>query len=509
MASKVLYIYLGLFFLLSACILQSKDDGYTRPYTLNQKYPNSALVDSTIVVILIQDDTLSREVHCNTELITIPVDSLSTCQFYDITFVAGEGINTLTFNVPAVDGDSVVVIHNSYSRGLHIYQGGRSFQNADGYASKGDLPLIDSVNADVIRVVASDTTKGPVSYDVFEKRVFAKLLDSSATDSADWYVNLYASATYFGESIQIDSFKTMVFDSIFKSAQATDYHLSTVTAFGEVSIDAFVAQQFDEGSYTPAFYNANISNPFIAKVNADSVAIYAMSRLAGLEKPLLDSMIRIALGDDSLDVAPYEVTQGQYAAIMGSASNNNLPVTSISFSDIVFYCNKRSLYEGQDTAFVYDSIATDTVGVIHFYLAGSETIAINRASRGYRLPTESEWNNLYLSGHPNNSTTASFYWGSSILPAVVENYANVNYPALRPVGESGNPNLSHLYDLSGNAEEVVLQELDPQGLVLGLRTKGGSHLSDDIPKLGRNYFGEFSHGSKAVDAGFRVVRSVR
>ncbi len=508
MAPKVLYLYLGLFFLLSSCILQGKDDEYTRPYTLHQIYPNGTLVDSTIVVVLINSDTLSREVHCNTELLSAPVDSLRTCQFYDITFIDSLEANTLTFTVPAVDGDSVVVIHNSYSRGLHVYQGGRSFQSADGYASKGDLLQIDTVNANVIRIVSSDTSIGHITYDNFEERIFAKLLDSIATDSAAWYVDLYTSAMYFGESIQVDSFKMMVLDSIFKSAQATTHHSSTVSAFGETSIDAFVARQFYEGAYTPEYYISNSGNPFIAKVNADSVAIYAMSRLAVSEKPALESMIRVGLDTDSLDVAPYEVTQGQYAAIMASTSNNNLPVTNISFSDIVFYCNKRSLYEGSDTAFVYDSLATDTAGVIHFYITGSETIVIKRESRGYRLPTESEWKALYLSGHPNNSATASFYWGSSILPTVVQNYANINYSALRPVGESGNPNLSQLYDLSGNAEEVVIQDLDPQGLVLGLRTKGGSHLSDDIPKLDRNNFGEFSLDSSSAVVGFRVVRSV-
>ena len=55
---------------------------------------------------------------------------------------------------------------------------------------------------------------------------------------------------------------------------------------------------------------------------------------------------------------------------------------------------------------------------------------------------------------------------------------------------------------------MVIQDLDPQGLVLGLRTKGGSHLSDDIPKLGRSNFGEFSMSSESAVAGFRVVRSV-
>lgn len=75
----------------------------------------------------------------------------------------------------------------------------------------------------------------------------------------------------------------------------------------------------------------------------------------------------------------FPVTQALYVQIMGenpsAAQGEDLPVTNVSFFDAVRFCNELSLREGRDQA----------------YRLEANRVAWNPNSKGFRLPTESEW----------------------------------------------------------------------------------------------------------------------
>ncbi len=78
-------------------------------------------------------------------------------------------------------------------------------------------------------------------------------------------------------------------------------------------------------------------------------------------------------------ISPYEVTQAEYASVMGSNPSNfkgdNLPVENISWYDALRYCNARSEAENLTPVYSIDG----------------ENVTWNRQADGYRLPTEAEW----------------------------------------------------------------------------------------------------------------------
>jgi formylglycine-generating enzyme required for sulfatase activity len=116
-------------------------------------------------------------------------------------------------------------------------------------------------------------------------------------------------------------------------------------------------------------------------------------------RPSLMSIPRSALGSElggdepeGLWVAKTPVTQGQYAALMGSnpawfdeerGGGAEHPVESLSWYHAALYCNALSRREGLRLA--YD------VGQGYRRVEGSD---------GYRLPTEPEWRQLCLTGLP-------------------------------------------------------------------------------------------------------------
>ena len=81
----------------------------------------------------------------------------------------------------------------------------------------------------------------------------------------------------------------------------------------------------------------------------------------------------------SFFMSKYEVSQEEYAGVMGSNPSSfkgeNLPVESVSWYDAVYFCNALSLE--QDLQPVYS-------------ISGKK-VSWNRSADGYRLPTEAEW----------------------------------------------------------------------------------------------------------------------
>ena len=130
-------------------------------------------------------------------------------------------------------------------------------------------------------------------------------------------------------------------------------------------------------------------------------------------------------------IGKYEVTQGEYLAVMGTNPSDfpgdlSRPVSSVSWLDATNYC----------------------------WLLTQRELAAGRIPAGsqYRLPTEAEWECAARAG-----TTTRFSYGDDPSYASLTNYAwflDLGHPDLtvHPVGQKL-PNPWGLYDMAGNVWE--------------------------------------------------------
>jgi formylglycine-generating enzyme required for sulfatase activity len=188
----------------------------------------------------------------------------------------------------------------------------------------------------------------------------------------------------------------------------------------------------------------------------------------------------------------YEVTQGEYLALMGNnpssfPGDTNRPVETVSWLDATNYCDKLTQRER-----AAGRIATNSV---------------------YRLPTEAEWEyaargwtstRFSYGDDPGYTDLANYGW-----------YVNDSGGTTHPVGQLL-PNPWGLYDMAGNVWEWCQDRwallpggtaLDPQGPATGANRvfRGGSFIG---PAAGsRSASRIFSHPPTATseNLGLRVV----
>jgi|WetSurMetagenome_2_1015567.scaffolds.fasta_scaffold316646_1 formylglycine-generating enzyme required for sulfatase activity len=198
---------------------------------------------------------------------------------------------------------------------------------------------------------------------------------------------------------------------------------------------------------------------------------------------------------------------GQWSSQLGSG--NNLPVTGRTWYDAILYCNARSIWDSlPDTVYTYDTL----IGSMgdSCYLGG---VVADFQKKGYRLPTEAEWEYACRAGTKNE-----FHWkpGEDALTFawISDNSQSVLHP-----GQKKNPNAYGLYDMMGNAWEWcfdyfgyynVNDTIDPvtQAVVPGntlKRVLRGGSISQPLQNIGsgRRFLDYPSNG--AITYGFRVV----
>jgi len=205
-----------------------------------------------------------------------------------------------------------------------------------------------------------------------------------------------------------------------------------------------------------------------------------------------------------------EVTQDQFQAVMGYnpsyfKGNGKRPVEQVSWFDAVDFCNKLSIQKKLETAY-------DIQG---------DHVVLKPKSKGYRLPTEAEWEYACRAG------SKAPFWSGNNIGTDAANY-NGDFPynngvkglsrrATTPVG-SLKPNAWGLYDMAGNVAEwcgdyYAMQYEDtaarnPTGPSDGIYrvNRGGAWNSDG--QLLRSSFRvpEFPE-RKAYSLGFRVAKS--
>jgi formylglycine-generating enzyme required for sulfatase activity len=204
-------------------------------------------------------------------------------------------------------------------------------------------------------------------------------------------------------------------------------------------------------------------------------------------------------------ISEAEVTQDLYQAVMkenpSRFKNGENPVESISWFDAVRFCNALS----------------EQCGFAPAYVIEGETVVWNRESRGFRLPTEAEWEYAARGGQYGTTEplTRALYSGGETAPELAwysANSARRPQPVKRKL-----PNELGLYDMSGNVWEWCWDwfndypsgpAVDPCGAAAGRnRVYRGGSFFNQLQQIRITFRMSEPPVLKAYSVGFRIAQN--
>ncbi|MEM0910558.1 MAG: PEGA domain-containing protein [Pseudomonadota bacterium] len=155
----------------------------------------------------------------------------------------------------------------------------------------------------------------------------------------------------------------------------------------------------------------------------------------------------------SFTVSVHEITEAQFAAATGKSSNSKLPQTNLTWTDAARFTNWLSQQDGLPPFYTF---------------RGNQVVGVDKASTGYRLLMEAEWE--WLAKKANRQVGTTFVWGNGDrIPKDVGNFADESRKGQQPItlsdyedGQAGVAPVGSfradrlgLHDLAGNVSEWV------------------------------------------------------
>lgn len=231
----------------------------------------------------------------------------------------------------------------------------------------------------------------------------------------------------------------------------------------------------------------------------------------------------------------HEVTQHEYQSVMqknpskfsnspaGNEKQENRPVECVSWYDAIIYCNKRSIQENLEPCYTIKQNGTTVTDYSNPPTAAANawTVECDWTKKGYRLPTEVEWE-YAARGGKEHLTDNYTYAGSNTLSAVAWNKNGAGADNKTHSVKQKKANALGLYDMTGNVQEwcwdiydETSKKIDENTPSTGVTTgnshvmRGGSWSSDnDHIKIANRAWELAWLYEKHDGTGFRVCRSL-
>ena len=234
----------------------------------------------------------------------------------------------------------------------------------------------------------------------------------------------------------------------------------------------------------------------------------AMTDTAPAPAPIPEGFVLV--GD--LYVCIHEVTQAEYGAYCGYGGSSpsatygvgpDYPAYYVSWYDALVYCNKRSMAEGLTPVYSIGSSTNPAAwGGIRTGSGGKpcgpgssnatwNAVTMDTSADGYRLPTETEWEQAANDGHECS--------GADLADIDDVAWYNGNSSKTQPVMGLA-PNAKGIYDMSGNVWEWCWDASSSNRV-----TRGGSW-SNSASGCAVSGRGDFNPNNQDDIIGFRLVR---